>query len=82
MRPCGIVLPIGDTIVMHYVLLHGVLQGENPILLWMCDDDTIGVMPFLEARHLESSLARQWWWFVDGVACARRHLRCTWSMLV
>jgi hypothetical protein len=34
-----------------------------------CDDDAIGVMPFLEAPHLETRLGLwQWWWSASGVA--------------
>jgi hypothetical protein len=34
-----------------------------------CDDDAIGVVPFLEAPHLETRLGLwQWWWSASGVA--------------
>jgi hypothetical protein len=48
----------------------GVLQGENPILSWMCDDDAFGVLTFLKALHLEPRLG--WAVVVVGWWCCLR----------
>jgi hypothetical protein len=34
----------------------------------MCDDDVFGVLPFLEAPHLETRLGLWKWWSAGGVA--------------
>ena len=44
--------PLGGTIF----LLHWALYGENIVHLWTCDGGAIGVVPSLEASHLEFQL--------------------------
>jgi hypothetical protein len=41
-----------------YLLLHGTLEGVNPVHLWTCDGGAIGVVAFLEASHLRPFLVR------------------------
>ena len=38
-------------------LLHGALEGENSVHLWMCDGSAIGIVPSLEASSLEIQLS-------------------------
>ena len=37
-------------------LLHGALEGENSVHLWMCDGSAIGIVPSLETPHLRPAL--------------------------
>ena len=37
-------------------LLYGALYGENPVHLWTCDGGVFGIVPSLEASHLETRL--------------------------
>uniref|UniRef100_A0A804R693 Myb-like domain-containing protein n=1 Tax=Zea mays TaxID=4577 RepID=A0A804R693_MAIZE len=39
-------------------LLHGALEGVNPVHPWTCDGGAIGVVPSLEAPHLRLVLVR------------------------
>jgi hypothetical protein len=39
-------------------LLHGTLEGVNPVHLCMCDDIAIGIMSSLEVPHLKLVLIR------------------------
>lgn len=55
-------------------------QGENPILLWTCDDDTIGVVPSLVVPHLRPVSAcgsgGSGWWCCPRAAAKEVHLVC------
>jgi hypothetical protein len=66
---------------MHHVPLHGIAQGENPIPLWMCDGGTLASCPSWRRWIGSPDLVERWWWLVGGVACARRQMRCAWSVL-
>jgi hypothetical protein len=45
--------PDGGTIEGHQALVAHKSRGENPVHHWMCDDGAFGVVPSLEASHLE-----------------------------
>ena len=67
-RPRGVAFPAEGTIEGYHVLAaRGPRVKPSP--LWTCDDGAIGVMPFLEAPHLETRLGL-WkpWWSAGGVA--------------
>ena len=61
-------------------LLHGALEGENYVHLWTCDGGAIGVVPSLEAPHLETRFGYAvvvvgWWCCLCATAEEARVVR-------
>lgn len=84
----------GGALVVPLFALEAPLRGTIPVHIWTCDDDSIGVVPSLEAPHLRVNYANVvvvvGWWCCQRtsveevhVAHVRREMQrahgCWWS---